>query len=124
MMTGMRETAVLSHAVRIAHSIFTQTRTLVSKRGSSRADARRTASSLVAGAINARACATLRSSRMKAPPHPSTAVAVVGDTIWGIARIDVIVARRQRFLEAFRIEERTRQRGHRGHANPDGGALG
>jgi serine/threonine-protein kinase HipA len=97
---GNAETAILGHAVRIAHYLYPNAY-LSSASGVLLAptlDGRL----FISGRRNQRTrLRTLEIVQNEAPPHPSTAVAVVGDDL-GELRIDVS-SPRQRFLEAFRL---------------------
>lgn len=94
------ETAILGHAVRIAHYLYpnaylsSASAVLLAPTPDGRL--------FISGRRNQRTrLRTLEIVQNEAPPHPSTAVAGVGDDL-GELRIDVS-SPRQRFLEAFRL---------------------
>lgn len=97
---GDAETAILGHAVRIAHYLYpnaylsSASAVLLAPTPDGRL--------FISGRRNQRTrLRTLEIVQNEAPPHPSTAVAGVGDDL-GELRIDVS-SPRQRFLEAFRL---------------------
>ena len=97
---GDAETAILGHAVRIAHYLYpnaylsSASAVLLAPTPDGRL--------FISGRRNQRTrLRTLEIVQNEAPPHPSTAVAGVGDDLWEL-RIDVS-SPRQRFLEAFRL---------------------
>lgn len=97
---GDAETAILGHAVRIAHYLYpnaylsSASAVLLAPTPDGRL--------FISGRRNQRTrLRTLEIVQNEAPPHPSTAIAVIGDDL-GELRIDVS-SPRQRFLEAFRL---------------------
>lgn len=97
---GDAETAILGHAVRIAHYLYpnaylsSASAVLLAPTPDGRL--------FISGRRNQRTrLRTLEIVQNEAPPHPSTAVAMIGDDL-GELRIDVS-SPRQRFLEAFRL---------------------
>jgi serine/threonine-protein kinase HipA len=94
------EAAILGHAVRIAHYLYpnaylsSASAVLLAPAPDGRL--------FISGRRNQRTrLRTLEIVQNAAPPHPSTAIAVIGDDL-GELRIDVS-SPRQRFLEAFRL---------------------
>ena len=97
---GNAETAVLSHAVRIAHYLYPNA--YLSSASAALLAPTPDGRLFISGRRNQRTrLRNLEIVQNEAPPHPSTAVAVVGDDL-GELRIDVS-SPRQRFLEAFRL---------------------
>lgn len=97
---GNAETAILGHAVRIAHYLYPNA--YMSSASAVLFAPTPDGRLFISGRRNQRTrLRTLEIVQNKAPPHPSTAVAVVGDDL-GELRIDVS-SPRQRFLEAFRL---------------------
>ena len=97
---GSAETAVLSHAVRIAHYLYPNA--YLSSASAALLAPTPDGRLFISGRRNQRTrLRNLEIVQNEAPPHPSTAVAVVGDDL-GELRIDVS-SPRQRFLEAFRL---------------------
>ena len=97
---GDAETAILGHAVRIAHYLYpnaylsSASAVLLAPTPDGRL--------FISGRRNQRTrMRTLEIVQNEAPPHPSTATAVIGDDL-GELHIDVS-SPRQRFLEAFRL---------------------
>jgi len=97
---GDAEAAILGHAVRIAHYLYpnaylsSASAVLLAPTPDGRL--------FISGRRNQRTrLRTLEIVQNEAPPHPSTAIAVIGDDL-GELRIDVS-SPRQRFLEAFRL---------------------
>jgi serine/threonine-protein kinase HipA len=97
---GNVETAILGHAVRIAHYLYpnaylsSASAVLLAPTPDGRL--------FIGGRRNQRTrLRSLEIVQNEAPPHPSTAAAVIGDDL-GELRIDVS-SPRQRFLEAFRL---------------------
>jgi serine/threonine-protein kinase HipA len=97
---GNAETAVLSHAVRIAHYLYPNA--YLSSASAALLAPTPDGRLFISGRRNQRTrLRNLEIVQNEAPSHPSTAVAVVGDDL-GELRIDVS-SPRQRFLEAFRL---------------------
>ena len=97
---GDAETAILGHAIRIAHYLYpnaylsSASAVLLAPTPDGRL--------FISGRRNQRTrLRTLEIVQNEAPAHPSTAIAVIGDDL-GELRIDVS-SPRQRFLEAFRL---------------------
>lgn len=94
------EAAVLSHAVRIAHYLYPNA--FLSSASAALLAPTPDGRLFISGRRNQRTrLRSLEIVQNEAPPHPSTAAAVVGDDL-GELRIDVS-SPRQRFLEAFRL---------------------
>lgn len=97
---GDIDQAVLGHAVRIAHYLYPAA--YLSSASAHLLGPTRDGRLFVSGRRNQRTrLRTLEIVQNEAPPHPSTAPAVIGDDL-GELRIDVS-SPRQRFLEAFRL---------------------
>jgi serine/threonine-protein kinase HipA len=97
---GDIEATILSHAVRIAHYLYPTA--YFSSASSVLLGPSPEGRLFISGRRNQRTrLRTLEIVQNEAPPHPSTAPAVVGDEL-GELRIDVS-SPRQRFLEAFRL---------------------
>lgn len=94
------DAAILSHAVRIAHYLYPKA--YLSSASAALLAPTPDARLFISGRRNQRTrLRSLEIVQNEAPPHPSTAAAVVGDEL-GELRIDVS-SPRQRFLEAFRL---------------------
>ena len=97
---GNAETAILGHAVRIAHYLYPNA--YLSSASAALLAPTPDGRLFISGRRNQRTrLRDLEIVQNKAPPHPSTAVAVVGDDL-GELRI-AVSSPRQRFLEAFRL---------------------
>lgn len=97
---GDAETAILGHAVRIAHYLYPNA--YLSSASAVLLGPTPDGRLFISGRRNQRTrLRTLEIVQNEAPPHPSTAVAMIGDDL-GELRIDVS-SPRQRFLEAFRL---------------------
>lgn len=94
------DAAILSHAVRIAHYLYPKA--YLSSASAALLAATPDGRLFISGRRNQRTrLRSLEIVQNEAPPHPSTAGAVVGDDL-GELRINVS-SPRQRFLEAFRL---------------------
>ena len=94
------DSAILSHAVRIAHYLYPHA--YLSSASAALLASTPDGRLFISGRRNQRTrLRSLEIVQNEAPPHPSTAAAVVGDDL-GELRIDVS-SPRQRFLEAFRL---------------------
>lgn len=94
------ETAILGHAVRIAHYLYPNA--YLSSASAVLLGPAPDGRLFISGRRNQRTrLRTLEIIQNEAPPHPSTASAVIGDDL-GELRVDVS-SPRQRFLEAFRL---------------------
>lgn len=97
---GRAETAILGHAVRIAHYLYPNA--YLSSASAALLAPTPDGRLFISGRRNQRTrLRALEIVQNEAPPHPSTAVAIVGDDL-GELRID-LSSPRQRFLEAFRL---------------------
>ncbi len=94
------DAAILSHAVRIAHYLYPKA--YLSSASAALLAPTPDGRLFISGRRNQRTrLRSLEIVQNEAPPHPSTAAAVVGDDM-GELRVD-ISSPRQRFLEAFRL---------------------
>ena len=97
---GDAEADIMGHAVRIAHYLYPNA--YLSSASAALLAPTPDGRLFISGRRNQRTrLRTLEIIQNEAPPHPSTAIAVIGDDL-GELRVDVS-SPRQRFLEAFRL---------------------